>query len=181
MQTNDSHTMKWYVVRVTYSRERKLKEYLDAKGIENFLPMHYKLVKKGGKQKKALVPVVHNLVFVKTTRFLLDKIKKETEKSIPMRYMMDKATHKPIVVPESQMCSFIIVAGSLDEQLLYLDKNIETVLEKGDKVRVLEGMFTQVEGVVLRIKRDHRVVVSIKGVMAVATAFIPPQLLQKIE
>lgn len=181
MQTNASHTSKWYAIRVTYSREKKLKEFLDARGIENFLPMHYKLVKKKKKMIKVMVPVVHNLLFVKTTRFILDKIKKETEGTIPMRYMMDKATGKPIIVPEVQMCSFIIIAGSLDEQLLYLDKNIDAVLDKGDKIRVLEGKFAQAEGVVVRIKIDRRVVVSIKGVIAVATAFIAPQFLQKIE
>lgn len=181
MKTNASHTSKWYAIRVTYSREKKLKEFFDAQAIENFLPMHYKLVKKRGKMVRTLIPVVHNLIFVKTTRSILDKIKKETEGTMPMRYMMDKATCHPIIVPEVQMHSFIIIAGSLDEQLLYLDKNIDMVLDKGDKVRVLEGKFAKAEGVVLRIKRDHRVVVSIKGVIAVATAFIAPQLLQKMK
>lgn len=181
MKAGVSHAAKWYAIRVTYSREKKLKEYLDAQAIENFLPMHYKLVKKKGKMVKKLVPVVHNLVFVRSTRRILDKIKKETEGTIPMRYIMDKISNKPTIVPDYQMRSFIIVAGSLDEQLLYLDKNIDTVLGKGDKVRITGGMFPEVEGVILRIKRDHRVVVSIKGVIAVATAFIPPQWIQKIE
>ena len=31
----------WYPLRVTYSQEMKVKEYLDKEHIENFIPMHY--------------------------------------------------------------------------------------------------------------------------------------------
>ena len=172
--------LKWYAIRVTYSREKKFKEYLDAQAIENFLPMQCKLVKKRGKMVKDLVPVVHNLIFVKSVRSVLDVIKQEVEWITPIRYITDLSTQEPIIVPESQMRSFIAVAGSLDEQLLYLDNHIDTVLEKGNRVLVTSGVFSGVEGVVLRIKRDQRVVVSIKGVIAVATAFIHPSLLQRI-
>lgn len=184
MKSELNHTVlpntKWYAIRVTYSREKKLKEYFDAHAIENFLPMYYKLVKKKGRMVKELVPVVHNLIFVKSIRSRLDEIKKEVETVTPMRYMIDLSTRKPIIVPESQMRSFIAVAGTLEEQLLYLDDQINNVLEKGCRVLVTGGIFSGVEGVVLRIKRDHRVVVSIKGVIAVATTFIPPSLLQRI-
>lgn len=172
--------VKWFAIRVTYSREKKLKEYLDAQAIENFLPMHYKSAKKRGRMVKELVPVIHNLIFVKSTRCVLDAIKQEVESITPMRYISDLSTHEPIIVPESQMRSFIAVAGSLNEQLLYLDDHIDTVLEKGNRVLVTGGIFSGVEGIVLRIKRDQRVVVSIKGIIAVATAFIPPSLLQRI-
>ena len=36
--------MHWYAVRVTYSRELFFKEYLDAAGIENYIPMRYEYV-----------------------------------------------------------------------------------------------------------------------------------------
>lgn len=171
---------KWYAIRVTYSRERKLKEYLDEQCIENFLPMQYVLVKKNRRMVRNLVPVIHNLIFIKSIRSQLDALKQEIEGTIPMRYMMDKSTHRPIIIPEAQMRSFIAVAGNVDEQLLYLDDHIDSVLEKGCRVLVKGGVFSGVEGVVLRIKRDHRVVVSIRGIIAVATAFISPSLLQKI-
>ena len=180
MLPNTLHQPEWYAIRVTYSREMKLKEFLDAQAIENFIPMNYKLVKKNGRRVKALVPAINNLVFVRSTKNDIDEIKKEKAGIIPIRYIIDKSTCSPIIVPESQMRNFIIVAGCLDEQLLYLDENIETVLKKGDKVRVMGGAFAGVEGVILRIKRDRRVVVSIKGLITVATAYIQPQLIQRI-
>lgn len=170
---------QWYAIRVTYSREMKLKTFLDKNKIENFLPMHYTLTKKKNKSIKSLVPVIHNLIFIKSDRKTIDTLKLELEAQIPMRYIIDKTTNLPIIIPEQQMKNFIAVAGTLNEQLLYLN-DIDSNLERGDKVRIIGGIFSGIEGTIFRIKRDRRVVVSVKGVIAVATAFIPPSLVEKI-
>ena len=47
-------------------------------------------------------------------------------------------------------------------------------------VRVTEGPFRGAEGYVKRIRRDRRLLVSIEGIVAVATAFIEPQFLEEI-
>ena len=83
------------------------------------------------------------------------------------------------VVPDRQMSSFIAVAGAYDEQVVYLDSQVVS-LREGDRVRITGGVFAGVEGVFLRVKGDRRVVVSIEGVMAVATAFVHPSLIERI-
>lgn len=170
----------WYALRITYSREMAIKEYLDIRNIENFLPMHYQIFRKGEKQVRKLVPVVHNLIFIHSSREKIDKIKAEIEHSLPLRYIMNKETRQPIVVPDTQMKHFIAVAGTLNEQLVYIDA-VSISLKRGDKVRITGGVFEGVEGDFLRIKGDRRVVVSIQGLMAVATAFIHPSLIEVIE
>lgn len=60
--------MHWYAVRVTYSRELFFKDYLDAAGIENYIPMRYEYVVRKERRLRKLVPAVHNLVFVRSTR-----------------------------------------------------------------------------------------------------------------
>lgn len=171
---------KWYAMRITYSREIAFKKYLDARKIENFIPMRYEEINLGGRKHRKLVPVVHNLVFVYSSKRLLDTLKKEVEDRLPVRYIMNMELHCPIVIPEKQMRDFIAVAGTYDEQLLWLDAGTVT-LKKGDHVRIKIGHFAGVEGKLIRIKGDRRVVVSIQGFMAVATAFIHPSLLEKIE
>ena len=54
----------WYALRVTYSRELALKNFLDREGIENFIPMRYEYIVKDERRVRKLVPAVHNLVFV---------------------------------------------------------------------------------------------------------------------
>lgn len=53
-------------------------------------------------------------------------------------------------------------------------------MQKGDRVRITGGVFEGVEGIFVRVKGDRRVVVSIQGVMAVATTFIHPSLIVPI-
>lgn len=52
---------------------------MDKQAIENFVPMCYKVFEKNNKKRKELVPAVHNLIFVRTTR----RIIRETKRTIP--------------------------------------------------------------------------------------------------
>ena len=169
---NKSTDVFWYPLRVTYSRELLLKEALDAENIENFIPMHYEYVRK-------LVPVVHNLVFVHSSLACIDRIKQSVGLSLAVRYIIDRETNRPLIVPDSQMRSFIAVSGNYEEQIVYLDPAV-TALQKGDRVRITGGVFEGVEGIILRVKGDRRVSVCIKGVMAVATAYVHPSLMELV-
>lgn len=167
----------WYALRVTYSRELIFKEYLDSENIENFIPMHYEYVTKGERRVRKLVPVVHNLVFVRSSRERINMMKDAL--SLPIRYIMNKETNHPIIIPERQMHNFIAVAGTNEEQLVYLEPSIVS-FRKGQRVRVTGGVFEGVEGEFIRVKSDRRVMVSIQGVMAVATTFIHPSFIELI-
>ena len=171
---NNSINKSWYALRITYSRELAFKEYLDSRGVRNFLPMRYEYVFRGERKIRKLVPVVHNLVFVYATRSEVDEMKSTVGASLPIRYIMDRETRQPITIPEVQMRSFIAVAGN------YLDPSVVS-MKMRDRVRGTGGIFEGVEGEFVRIKGDRRVVVSIQGVMAVATAFIHPSLIELIK
>ena len=177
----DERTQKlhWFAVRVTYSRELALKSILDSEHIESFIPMRYIMGVKEGKRVRKLVPAIHNLVFVHSTRKRLGSLKEELECRLPIRFIMNRELCRPVVIPDVQMRSFILVAGSHEEAILYLEPT-ELNLVKGQKVRITDGVFKGVIGEFVRIRHDRRVVVNIEGVMAVATTFIPPQLVEKV-
>lgn len=48
--TPDAPPLHWFAVRVAYCREMVLKDILDREHIENFIPMRYGMVMKGGKR-----------------------------------------------------------------------------------------------------------------------------------
>ncbi|MEG1556325.1 MAG: UpxY family transcription antiterminator [Bacteroidales bacterium] len=171
----------WYVMRLAYSNELKFKNYLDSLSIESFIPMHYefKVVKRV--KQRILVPVIHNLIFVHTSKNILDAVKCSTD--LPVRYYTQKINNKhyPIIVPDIQMQNFIAIAGSYDEDLKYLSEEAISLV-KGDRVRIIEGIFAGVEGVFVKLKgtRARRVVVEIAGIAAVATTSIHPSMVEKI-
>lgn len=171
------NTQNWYAIRVTYNREMKVKRELDARHIENFLPMKYRIVMRGKRRIKEKIPAIHNLIFAYIDSEKLKELKQTT--TLPIRYIMDRETHRPVTIPDRQMKSFIAVSGTLNEQLIYLEPDLSK-LQKGDKVRITGGVFAGAEGYFIRLKGDRRVVVCVQGIAAVATTFIHPSLVEKL-
>ncbi|MBQ4368059.1 MAG: UpxY family transcription antiterminator [Muribaculaceae bacterium] len=167
----------WYPLRVTYNRELKVKADLDARGVTNFVPMQYRREERNGVMVNHLVPSVHNLIFVQFTPSEMTEYKKST--SLPIRYIMNRETHKPIIVPNREMENFIKVAGTFEQDLIYLNPNLED-FARGERVRVIGGPFAGAEGIFVRIRRDRRVLVNIPGIVAVATTYVHPSMIEKI-
>ncbi len=167
----------WFAIRVTYNRELKVKADLDARGITNFVPMQYRREERHGQMVKRLVPSVHNLIFINITPSDMKEYKMTTD--LPIRYIMDRETRKPITVPTHEMENFIKVAGTYDEKLVYLNPDPGD-FSKGERVRIIGGDFAGAEGVFVRVKGDRRVVINVEGLVAVATTFVHPSMIEKI-
>lgn len=166
----------WYPLRVTYNRSLSVRNELDRRKIHNFLPLKSKIVIRRDHRIRVLVPAIPNLIFVHSTPEALAELKATT--TLPIRYIMDRETHRPIIVPDRQMNNFMIVAGAApDSDTLYIDPEFERI-QKGARVRVTAGLFAGAEGRFIRLKGDRRVVVEIPGIAAVATQFIHPSLIE---
>lgn len=167
----------WYAIRVTYNRELKVKADLDARKVPNFVPMQYRREERNGVMVKRLVPSVHNLIFIQMTQTEMTDYKRST--SLPIRYIMSRETHKPITVPDREMENFIRVAGTYNEELIYL-KPDPGDFSQGDRVRIIGGDFEGAEGIFVRVKGDRRVLINIPGVVAVASTYVHPSMIEKI-
>lgn len=163
----------WYAIRVTYGRELKFQDQLKKAGFETFVPMKQKKVEKDGKKFTVIVPAVSNLCFVNTEKAHLEGFMKELGEACPARFVWDKANARVAVIPDKAMNDFITVCRVMADEALYL-KDISEKLRAGRKVRIKEGPFKGVEGVVVRVKKSRRVVVELPGMLAVATTYIQP-------
>ena len=170
---------KWHAIRVTYSRELKFQAQLNEAGFETFVPMCRRKSVKDGKQITKLVPAVANLCFVKTSRAELKEFMEGLGEACPARFIWDKATRNPIVVPDKAMSDFMKISLTMSDDVLYL-KEISEKLRAGQKVRITEGPFKGVEGTVVRIRKSRRVMVELPGMFAITTNYIPLQNLELI-
>ena len=174
----------WYPMRVTYSREIKVKAELDRLEIENFVPMTYKLVcADNGNPHRELVPAINNLIFVRSTQGRISELKTSNKVLEPLRYMMDhtaEKAHEIMTVPDRQMENFMCVASMTDDSVMFLDENT-IVGKEGKRVKIMGGMFEGVEGVIRRVKRCKRVVVALDGIASVAIAYVPAGLLMEVK
>jgi transcription antitermination factor NusG len=175
----------WYALFAANGKAVKIKPYLEEASIEHFFPLYYaeRKIRGTNRHKRVLLPVLGNLIFVKSSRNILDPVLKEVRQKLSISsdlYYRNFGDKKIIVIPENQMRNFIAVAGNEQEQVIYLS-NEEVNLKKGMKVRITGGVFEGIEGVFMRIKGDKRLVVSIPNLFSVATAFIPSCHVQVME
>lgn len=173
--------MPWFPMRVTYSRELKVKSRLEELKVECFLPMKYAVVNQHGTPRFKLVPAIHNLIFVREDQKRLTNLKRYDSILNSLRYMMlrenpvTKTGGRIMTVPDVQMDNFMRVASVTDDSVIFLDKTDIGVV--GQKVMVTEGPFAGVVGVIKRIKKNKRVVVAIEGCAAVAITYVPKSAL----
>ena len=165
---------QWHVLRVSYSRELKIKAILDGKGVRTFVPMTWKKTEKDGKIQKKLVPAISNLCFVYwTDSGVEDFIRSFGEKS-PVHYYWDRTTSRPLTVPDKAMSDFITIASSMDEDLIYITE-INDKLRVGQTVKVRSGSFAGVEGRIVRIRKSRRLLVELPGMFAIASTYVKPE------
>ena len=176
----------WFPMRVTYQREMKVKAELDRLGIENFVPMRYKVVESQNdgdtELRRVLVPAISNLIFVRSTQNRVSELKRRNEVLEPLRYMMDYTAsqeHAIMTVADGEMENFMRVASWTDDSVIFLD-NEKVVGKEGKRVEIMGGAFEGVTGVIRRVKRCKRVVVEIEGVASVAIAYVPAEVLKVI-
>lgn len=171
--------ISWYAMRVTYGRALKFKASLDEAGFETFVPMCMKTVEQNGKRKRVLVPAVTNLCFVRSSKVQIDEFMMSLGETCPARYMWDKATRLPVIVPDKPMEDFMRISTIMSDDVIYL-KEVSAKLREGQKVRVTKGLFAGVEGTVVRVRRSRRVMVELPGMLAIATTFVRPDELEVI-
>lgn len=177
-----------FLMRAAYGQEKKAKFYLEAKGIEVFLPMKEKCCILNGKRKTKQVSLIPNFLFVKSTETEMKKYVGKGELDFFHHYYVPhkdetgkkigKNGIKPLVIPEQQMNSFIRWNEVNDDNKLFIaDDNMN--FEMNCVVKIVAGKFAGLEGFVCRIKGHTRVGVVISGVGTLFTAYIPKNMLEK--
>ena len=177
---------KWYALKVHFNRIAPVREYLEGKSdrdlegecdVRCFVPMHTVEKYTGGKLEYSREQLVKSLLFVQCTPETLSRTRAKFAGQVAPYY--DSITGRPLVVPDRQMDAFIALCDFKDSGLEYLGQD-EGKYHLGDKVRVTEGVFKGLEGHIKRIRHDRRLVVTIDGIAAFATGFIPPAFLEVI-
>ena len=177
--SNDDNKTVWFAMSAPYRRELKAKENLATLGIESFVPMTKALVERGGVKKRQIIPAIHNLIFVHTTKEIIKSAKQSID-YLQYRTRPFNGKNQPIIVPNKEMEQFIAVSNARIEDITYIQPG-EIDIEKGTKVRIHGGTFDGTEGIYIKLKgkRNRRVVVLIEGLAAVAiNAEISPDYIE---
>ena len=167
----------WYVLYKLQNAGTALPDKLNELGVKYYVPMHYieKLNSEGTMMEQQKVVSISNLLFVNTDMDIMQFTQQTNGLLAPMK---DTMTNKPAVVKDEEMERFIQFQKLQPANVLLLKDPYAKFLGK-TKVRVKAGLFEGIEGRVVRILRDRRLVISL-GNMAVAISGIHPSLLEQI-
>lgn len=168
---------RWHVLRCSGRQELKLRYELERFRIECFVPLMRRYRMKRNRRVLEVKAAVAGIVFARLDEEQLADFQEKSQiRCFPWK---DCATGSPVVVSDSDMRNFIGVAGTFDEQLIYLDPNPQN-WTKGQRVRIVAGPMKGYEGRFVRVKGDRRVVVEVPGIIAVATGFMHPSFVEPI-
>ena len=194
----------WYALKVFFNKVFEAEAGLEEMGIETYFPVNLKEVKGDEffRIKKRLstpdssrndnkficegprifkrAPVVNSLVFFRTEPKNVSAVS-EMIRGRGFVYM-NAERQKPAIIPDRQMEMFRMVSSSGADGLEFFSEKSIVSYAKGDRVRVtMDGPLKGAEGYIKRIKKDRRLLVAIEGFIAVATAHIPPEYLEKVQ
>lgn len=176
----------WYALRTTYGREKKVYDYMTAKGITAFYPTTdtVKLIK--GKRKVVTESRLPNIFFAYGTEeqlksFVYDNV------NLPFlrfyyrhEHVGSRAIKTPLIVPKYQMESLKIICEAEASDIIVSLSSVPN-FQTGQMVRVVDGAFKGVIGRVKRWQGQQRVGVIIGDMATFATAYVPSAFLEKID
>ena len=181
---------RWFVLRVSYGRIDKAKTFVEAKGLECYVPQRYKEVRKQGKKRIIPKPLLPSLIFLHASaeqvEALLHNNKVVVNDSRPLlSYYFDHTIHRqdnpdrnpPLIIRDEAMNNFIRLASIKNPHIIPVTSN-SIQFKIGDNVVVTEGEFKGVHGRVARIAGQQRVVVELFDGCLVATAYVPKEAMK---
>lgn len=181
---------RWFVLRVSYGRIDKAKTFVEAKGLECYVPLRYKEVRKQGKKRIIPKPLLPSLIFLHASaeqvEALLHNNKVVVNDSRPLlSYYFDHTIHRqdnpdrnpPLIIRDEAMNNFIRLASIKNPHIIPVTSN-SIQFKLGDNVVVTEGEFKGVHGRVARIAGQQRVVVELFDGCLVATAYVPKEAMK---
>lgn len=182
---------QWFVLRVSYGRIDKAKTFVEAKGLECYVPLQYKEVRKQGKKRIITTPLLPSLIFVHASEeqveaLLHDNKVVANESRALLSYYFNHTIHRqdnpdrnpPLIIRDEAMNNFIRLTSIKNPHIIPVTSN-NIQFKLGDNVVVTEGEFKGVHGRVARIAGQQRVVVELFDWCLVATAYVPKEAMRK--
>lgn len=163
----------WLVAYVQNNREKKIYERLTSLGIESFLPIQEEIHQWCDRRKKVQKVIIPMCIFVRVTDpERLDVLHLPSVN----RFMVLRGENKPATIPDSQMERFKFM-------LDYSEQTVEMCyehLQSGERVRVIKGPLTGLEGELVTVDGKSKVAVRI-DILGTALVEVPMGVVEKIE
>ena len=169
----------WFALKTFYKGVFYAEEKLKSMHIETYLPCEDTLVVRAdGRKKHKRKPIVNSLLFFRSTLLQALEVRKALCDEALLYLRKEGYKEIPYIISDYEMNIFMLVTSEGERGLEAIDLN--TDFTRGEHVRVIDGRFKGAEGYIFRVKKTKRLIVSISGICAVATTYIPREFLERI-
>lgn len=162
----------WYVMRTAANYERKMKLWVEARGVEAYLPMRSEMHRWSDRMKRVEVVLTPSLLFVRLALVHRELLWGEPHLKGLMRAPGESV---PAPISDERMAEFMEIVER--ESAFSL---IPTPIHKGDIVHVLVGPLEGFEGECMRIDGVNSIVIRLNPLLSAAVT-IPRSYVKKIK
>ena len=175
----------WYVYRILYGHTMQVADYLIEHGTYAYVAMVWRDVRREGRKHRVLAPLL-NLVFAYLTEAEARQYVEDTPQLKYITFYYDHfkiaigGGNPPLVVQDKDMERLVRATSLHDEHVMAVSPDRCRFLSD-EQVRVTDGPFEGIVGRVVRVARQQRVAIEIRGLNAlITTAYIPTSFLEKV-
>jgi len=161
--------LRWYAAYTRHQHEKSASSYLAQKGMEVLLPLYRSLSRWKDRNKEVLLPLFPGYVFV-----LTDLERRVEVLRAPGVCWLVGSAGIPVAVSTHEIER---VRRLTESPLSYAP---HPYLKRGDRVRVLSGPLEGMEGILIRVKKQCRVVVTMDLLRQAASVEIESTNLERI-
>ena len=160
----------WKVIYCSSRQEKKVKIYLEQRGVIHYLPLINKLRIWSDRKKWVEMPLFNSYVFVKPT-----EIQRDLVLQIPGVVKYLRYNGKDAEVPEKDV---ELIQRLIEKGYQIQQHDMSARLEAGDLAEVLDGPFKGQEVVVHYTEDEIFVIVSIEGLSSSLKVNLPREVLK---
>lgn len=164
--------INWYAFYVRSRSEKQVLARLEEGGFDAYLPLITRIKQWSDRKKKVQEPLIKSYVFVKTEEISIREVLKVPGIIFALKYL-----GKPAVVREKEIQNLRILTSGESEMISILPI---TELIVGDRIRVMRGPFSGLEGDYIRMKGNYRVIVRMETLGTMISVDIPANYIEKM-
>ena len=165
---------KWYTLATKSRHEKAVRDGLDAKGFESYLPVRTVIKKWSDRKKKVEEPLFKGYVFVKMP--YQHRIKALETPGV-VRVVMFNG--RPGILHESEIKAIRRILEANEQHGI----SVEAIegLGLGDTVEVTDGPLSGLRGQYTKIKNENRLVISIDSIGKSLVVEVPVDWVKKVK
>lgn len=161
--------LDWYAIYTKHQHEKVAAAALGGRGFEVFLPLYREVHKWKDRKQTVLLPLFPCYVFV---RAVLDQ--KVDILRTPGVYSLVGNGSSASRIPAQELDAIRIAVTNSRTIAPY------PLLREGDRVRVVSGALSGVEGILIRVKNRHRLVLSVQLLQRSAVVDVDIATIQRL-